>query len=69
MKLQIVGLSTGYDWIVTRGHSRGPLSYWYYADDKLLAVDAINDPRAYMVAKRLIENGKTADPERLQKDT
>ena len=63
VKLQIVGLSTGYDWIVTRGHSRGPLSYWYYADDKLLAVDAINDPRAYMVAKRLIENGKTADPE------
>ena len=28
----------------------------------LLAVDAMNDPRAYMIGKRLIEAGKTADP-------
>ena len=28
----------------------------------MLAVDAANDPRAYMIAKRLIEAGKTADP-------
>lgn len=38
------------------------LSIWYYRADKLLAVDAMNDPRAYMVAKRLIESGKSADP-------
>ena len=30
--------------------------------DQLLAVDAMNDPRAYMVGKRLIDAGKTADP-------
>jgi 3-phenylpropionate/trans-cinnamate dioxygenase ferredoxin reductase subunit len=28
----------------------------------LLAVDAMNDPRAYMVGKRLIDAGKSADP-------
>ena len=28
----------------------------------MIAVDAMNDPRAYMVGKRLIEMGKSADP-------
>ncbi|WP_121629173.1 NAD(P)/FAD-dependent oxidoreductase [Tropicibacter alexandrii] len=60
VKLQIAGLSTGYDEIVTR-QGEGTVSFWYYAGDKLLAVDAMNDSRAYMVAKRLIESGKTAD--------
>ncbi|MBE9476309.1 MAG: pyridine nucleotide-disulfide oxidoreductase, partial [Proteobacteria bacterium] len=27
--------------------------------DQLLAVDAMNDPRGYMVGKRIIEAGKT----------
>ena len=34
-------------------------AFWYFAGDRLLAVDAINDPRAYMVGKRLIEMGKS----------
>ena len=38
------------------------ISFWYFAGDQLLAVDAANDPRAYMIGKRLIEAGKTADP-------
>lgn len=58
-KLQIAGLNTGYDNIVTRDSGAGAVSYWYYAGDTLLAVDAMNDPRAYMVGKRLIENGKS----------
>jgi len=61
VKLQIAGLNTGYDRIVTR--EAGPAtSFWYYRGDRLLAVDAMNDPRAYMVGKRLIEAGKSADP-------
>ena len=39
------------------------VSYWYYAGETLVAVDAMNDPRAYMVGKRLIEGGKSPDPE------
>jgi len=68
VKLQIAGLNTGYDRIVTRGGGDA-VSYWYYKGDDLLAVDAMNDPRAYMVGKRLIEAGKSpaqdaiADPE------
>lgn len=61
-KLQIAGLNTGYDRIVTRGPEGEAVSFWYYAGDRLLAVDAMNDPRAYMVGKRLIEQGKSPDP-------
>lgn len=60
-KLQIAGLNTGYDNIVTRGPEADAVSFWYYKGDTLLAVDAMNDPRAYMVGKRLIEMGKSAD--------
>jgi 3-phenylpropionate/trans-cinnamate dioxygenase ferredoxin reductase component len=60
-KLQIAGLNTGYDRIVTRTSESGQ-SFWYYAGETLLAVDALNDSRAYMVGKRLIEAGRSPDP-------
>lgn len=56
MKLQIAGLNLGHDRIVAR-----PGSHWYFAGDRLLAVDALNDPRAYMIGKRLIEAGRSPD--------
>lgn len=59
--LQIAGLNTGYDRIVSR-QDGAALSHWYYKGDTFLAVDAINDPRAYMVGKRLLSMGKTPDP-------
>ena len=62
-KLQIAGLGTGYDRIVTRkGDQTHGGSVWYFAGDRLIAVDALDDARAYMVGKRLIEAGRTADP-------
>jgi 3-phenylpropionate/trans-cinnamate dioxygenase ferredoxin reductase component len=61
-KLQIAGLNTGYTSIVTRGPEGEAVSFWYFAGDRLLAVDAMNDPRAYMVGKRLIEMGRSPDP-------
>lgn len=64
-KLQIAGLNTGYDRILTRGPEDEAVSFWYFAGDRLIAVDAMNDSRAYMVGKRLIEAGKTPDPARL----
>lgn len=66
VKLQIAGLSTGYDRIITRaGDKEGAVSFWYYQGDTLLAVDAANDPRAYMVGKRLIDGGKSPAPDLL----
>jgi 3-phenylpropionate/trans-cinnamate dioxygenase ferredoxin reductase subunit len=61
VKLQIAGLNTGYDSVVTR-EADGATSFWYYAGTTLLAVDAMNDPRGYMIGKRLIEAGKSPDP-------
>ena len=62
VKLQIAGLNRGYDTVVERRTDAVSVSFWYYHDGQLLAVDAMNDPRAYMVGKRLIDAGKTADP-------
>lgn len=60
VKLQIAGLNIGYDCVVTRaGDKMGDASFWYYKGDELLAVDAANEPRAFMVGKRLIEAGKS----------
>ena len=58
IKLQIAGLNTGYDHIATR-QTEGAVSFWYYKGETLLAVDAMNDPRAFMVAKRLLAMGKS----------
>jgi 3-phenylpropionate/trans-cinnamate dioxygenase ferredoxin reductase component len=63
LKLQIAGLNSGYDHIVTRGGEGDTASFWYYRGPDLLAVDAMNDSRAYMVGKRLIEMGKSPSPE------
>ena len=68
VKLQITGLNMGFNDVITRYSSEKSVSFWYYKEDQLIAVDAINDPRAYMVAKRLIEAGKTA-PRQLVADT
>ncbi len=62
VKLQIAGLNTGYDRIITRPGDGQSVSFWYYQGDALLAVDAMNDPRGYMIGKRLIEAGKSPDP-------
>ncbi|WP_370399860.1 NAD(P)/FAD-dependent oxidoreductase [Sulfitobacter sp. JB4-11] len=62
VKLQIAGLNTGYDRVVTRKVDADSVGFWYYRGDTLLAVDAMNDPRGYMVGKRLIEAGKSPDP-------
>ena len=63
VKLQIAGLNAGFDRIVARDEVGR--SHWYYAGGRLIAVDAMNDPRAYMVGKRLIEAGRSPDPARV----
>lgn len=66
VKLQIAGLNRGYDRVVTRPGSRaGAMSVWYYRDTSFLAVDAMNEPRAYMSGKRWLDAGVTPDPARI----
>ncbi|MFN3276369.1 MAG: NAD(P)/FAD-dependent oxidoreductase [Paracoccus sp. (in: a-proteobacteria)] len=62
-KLQIAGLNAGHDHVITRaGTDAHSGSVWYFRDATLIAVDALNDPRAYMIGKRLIEAGRSPDP-------
>ncbi len=62
-KLQIAGLNIGYDAVYVRlGDAASVQSHWYYKGAELLAVDAMNDPRNYMIGKRLIEAGKSPAP-------
>ncbi len=60
-KLQIAGLNTGYDRVIVR-EAGAARSHWYFAGETFLAVDAIDDPRAYMLGKRLLEAGRSPDP-------
>lgn len=65
-KLQIAGLSTGHDQVCVRTGDKDGVSFWYFRENRLIAVDAINEPRAYMIAKRLIEGGKHPHPDRIE---
>ncbi len=60
IKLQIAGLNIGFDNVVSR-ITEATTSFWYYKGETLLAVDAMNDPRGYMIGKRLIEAGRSPD--------
>jgi len=57
-KLQIAGLNQGFNKTVIRpGTNEDGQSIWYYQDDTLLAVDAMNDPKAYAFGRKIIEAG------------
>lgn len=65
-RLQIVGLNHGHTHTVLRrsGKDRSQ-SVWYYADDRLLAIDAMNDTRSFALGRRIIEMGKHPSPEQV----
>ena len=65
-KLQIAGLNIGYTEIVLRpGTKPGGQSIWYYAKDRLIAVDAMNDPLAYAMGRKIISAGLHPSPQQI----
>jgi 3-phenylpropionate/trans-cinnamate dioxygenase ferredoxin reductase component len=64
VKLQIAGLNLGFDHVVER-HGPNPLqrSVWYYRDQSLLAVDAMNDARSYVIGRRMLDHGYSPPPD------
>lgn len=62
VKLQIVGMSGDHDKIVTRGdlNSRS-FAVFYFKGDQLTAVDAVNRPGEFMVAKKLVHRAAEGD--------
>lgn len=56
MKLQIAGLSQGYDSFVVRGDIQQGRRFavFYLLDQRVIAVDAVNSPAEFMIGKKLI---------------
>ncbi len=70
VKLQIVGLSQGYDQTVLRGDPEdGAFAVFYLKQGTLLAVDAINSAREYMMGRKLITDKAKPDPARIADTT
>ncbi|TNE77896.1 MAG: pyridine nucleotide-disulfide oxidoreductase [Gammaproteobacteria bacterium] len=71
LKLQIAGLSQGYDRVVLRGNPAVGRSFvaWYLCGDRLVAADCINRPREFMVAKQLLARGVGVDGGALSDDS
>jgi 3-phenylpropionate/trans-cinnamate dioxygenase ferredoxin reductase subunit len=67
VKLQIAGLSTGYDKLVFRNESEdgSKFSIWYFRGDELLSVEAVNNAKAYVLGLRLLEERATVDTARV----
>lgn len=62
VKLQIAGFNLGYDDTILRpGVREGSLSVWYFRQGDFIAVDAINDAKAYVTGKKLLEMGRPLD--------
>jgi 3-phenylpropionate/trans-cinnamate dioxygenase ferredoxin reductase subunit len=67
LKLQIVGISAGYDQVIIRGDMAGrSFSCLYLREHVLIAVDAVNRPRDFVQAKALIADKAVIDPEVLK---
>jgi 3-phenylpropionate/trans-cinnamate dioxygenase ferredoxin reductase subunit len=64
LKLQMVGLSRGYDSLVVRG-SMDERSFcaFYLRAGRIIAVDAVNRPGDFMIARKLVAAGTTATAE------
>lgn len=62
VKLQIAGFNLGYDEVLVRpGMREGSLSIWYFRAGRFVAVDAINDAKAYVTGKKLLDMGREPD--------
>ncbi len=67
VKLQMVGLSTGYNQTVVRKEEsdNNKFSVWYFKDNDLLAVDAVNNAKAYVLGTKFIKGGQKIDKAKL----
>jgi 3-phenylpropionate/trans-cinnamate dioxygenase ferredoxin reductase subunit len=57
IKLQMVGISRGYDQMVVRGTvQEDHFSYCYFKNGSLLAIDSINSPKDHMPGRKIVGN-------------
>jgi 3-phenylpropionate/trans-cinnamate dioxygenase ferredoxin reductase subunit len=66
LKLQMVGLSQGFDQIVIRGDINGEsFSAFYLKDGIVISADAVNRPQEFMIAKKLVGERMKVDAAQL----
>jgi 3-phenylpropionate/trans-cinnamate dioxygenase ferredoxin reductase subunit len=66
LKLQMVGLSHGYDRVITRGGTEERSFITFYLEaGRIIAADAVNRPKDFLAAKRLIGELAQIVPESL----
>lgn len=67
LKLQIAGLSQGYDQVVIRGDKLKNRSFaaFYFKDGQLISADCVNRPQEFMLSKKVIAQKLNVNPERL----
>jgi 3-phenylpropionate/trans-cinnamate dioxygenase ferredoxin reductase subunit len=64
-KLQIAGLTTGYDRVVLRGDpAQKAFSAFCYKDGRLVGIESVNRAGDHMFGRRLLAAGGTLDPEK-----
>lgn len=64
IKLQIAGLSTGFDQTVVRDDTeRGKFSVLYYRNGQIIAADCANAPLDFMAVKQALGKGKNISPD------
>jgi len=64
VKLQIAGLSAGYDQVVLRGEpAERRSSAFYFRDGALLAIDSLNRPQDHMLGRKLLDRKVPLTPE------
>jgi 3-phenylpropionate/trans-cinnamate dioxygenase ferredoxin reductase subunit len=64
VKLQMVGLTAGFDQVVTRGDpGTRKFSAFYYRAGKLIAIDSLNQPAEHMSGRKLFEKGVSPTPQ------
>ena len=70
LKLQIAGLSEGYDDVVIRGKpAEKSFACLYLKDRRLIAVDAVNAPKEFVQSKPLIASHAIIDTQKLADST
>jgi len=64
VKLQMLGLTAGFDRMVTRGDATTQkFSVYYYRAGKLIAIDSLNQPADHMNGRKLFDKGISPTPE------
>ena len=66
VKLQSVGIIKDIKNTISRnGRREGSKSWWSFSSDGLVAVEAVNDPQSYVVAKHILQNKIKVDEKQL----